>query len=61
MLQRIFVIVLSALLVSAACGPDAARAQTATSAAAEQARARVEQLGTGRAARVEVSCATTAR
>ena len=54
MFRRAFAIMISGVLISAALGFQPARAQTGEDAGADEARAKVEKIGVGRDARVEV-------
>lgn len=54
MLRRVFAIMLSGILLSAALGFQPARARTGNDGGADEARAKVQKMGVGRDARVEV-------
>lgn len=54
MFRRAFAIMLSGVLLSAALGSQPAGAQTGKDAGTDEARAKIEKMGVGRDARVEV-------
>jgi hypothetical protein len=54
MFSRTFAIMLSGVLLSVSLGLQSARAQTGRDAGADEARAKVQKMGVGRDARVEV-------